>query len=77
MRMLSGKSAAAYVREIERRSSRLEKIEPAVRRIVEDVRRNGDRALLKYARKFDSLAPKQGLRVSQMPNCARRGRARR
>ncbi len=58
MRTLSGKSAAAYVREIEQRSSRLEKIEPAVRRIVEDVRRNGDRALLKYARKFDALAPR-------------------
>jgi histidinol dehydrogenase len=64
MRTLSGKSAAAYVREIEQRSSRLEKIEPAVRRIVDDVRRNGDRALLKYARKFDALAPKQALRVS-------------
>jgi histidinol dehydrogenase len=65
MRVLSGKSAAAYVREIEQRSSRLEKIEPAVRGIVEDVRRNGDRTLLKYARKFDALAPKQSLRVSE------------
>src|SRR5216683_6327190 len=64
MRILSGKSAAAYVREIEQRGSRLEEIEPAVRRIVDDVRRNGDRALLKYARRFDALAPKQGLRVS-------------
>src|SRR5260221_7246342 len=64
MRILSGKSAAACVREIEQRGSRLEKIEPAVQRIVDDVRRNGDRALLKYARKFDALAPKQGLRVS-------------
>lgn len=64
MRILSGNSAAAYVREIEQRSSRLEKIEPAVRQIVEDVRRNGDRALLKYARKFDALARKQNLRVS-------------
>src|SRR6202158_6157568 len=65
MRTLSGKSAAAYVREIEQRSSRLEKIEPAVRRLVEDVRRNGERALLKYARRFDALAPKQNLRVSE------------
>ena len=63
MRVLSGKLAAAYVREIEQRGSRLEKIEPAVRRIVDDVRRNGDRALLKYARKFDGLTPKQSLRV--------------
>jgi len=65
MRVLSGKSAAAYVGEIERRGSRLKSIEPAVRRIVEDVRRNGDRSLLRYARKFDALAPKQNLRVSQ------------
>jgi histidinol dehydrogenase len=64
MRILSGKSAAAYVSEIEQRGSRLSKIEPAVRRIVDDVRRNGDRALLQYARKFDALAPKQTLRVS-------------
>jgi len=64
MRILSGKSAAAYVREIEQRGSRLEEIEPAVRRIVEDVRRNGDRTLLKYARKLDELAQQQNLRVS-------------
>jgi histidinol dehydrogenase len=64
MRVLSGKSAAAYVSQLEQRSSRLERIEPAVRRIVEDVRRNGDRALLKYAQRFDALAPKQNLRVS-------------
>jgi histidinol dehydrogenase len=63
MRILSGKSAAAYVREVEQRSSRLEAIEPAVRRIVEDVRRRGDRVLLKYARRLDGLAPKQGPRV--------------
>jgi histidinol dehydrogenase len=64
MRILSSKSAEAYIREIEQRGSRLDKIEPAVRRIVEDVRRSGDRALLKYAWKFDALAPKQTLRVS-------------
>jgi histidinol dehydrogenase len=65
MRILSGNAAAAYVSQLEQRSSRLEKIEPAVRRIVADVRRNGDRALSKYARKFDALAPKQNLRVSE------------
>jgi histidinol dehydrogenase len=64
MRILSSKSAAAYLREIEQRNSRLEKTEPAVRRIVEDVRKNGDRALLKYARGFDGLGPRQSLRVS-------------
>ena len=64
MRILSGKSAAAYVRKIEGRGARLNKIEPAVQRIVDDVRRTGDRALLKYARKLDGLAPMQNLRVS-------------
>ena len=64
MRILSGKSAADYVRHVEQRGSRLEKIEPAAQRIIEDVRRNSDRALLKYARKFDALPPKQSLRVS-------------
>src|SRR6266481_6307731 len=64
MRILSGKSATAYVREIEQRGSRLDEVEPAVRQIVEEVRREGDRALLKYARRFDALAPKQSLRVS-------------
>jgi histidinol dehydrogenase len=63
--MLSGKSASAYVREIELRSSRLDEIVPAAKRIIEEVRRNGDRALLKYARKFDALAPKQRLRVTK------------
>src|SRR6266849_1893733 len=64
MRVLHGKSAAAYVRGIEQRGSRLDEVEPAVRQIVEEVRRNGDRALLKYARRFDARAPKQSLRVS-------------
>lgn len=64
MRMLEGKSAEAYVRSLERRGSRLDEIEPAVKTIVDDVRRNRDRALLKYARKFDGLDRKQSLRVS-------------
>jgi len=65
MRILQGKAAEARVRELEGRSARLNNVEPAVRRILDDVRRNGDRAFLKYARKFDGLAPKQKLRVSE------------
>jgi histidinol dehydrogenase len=64
MRILEGKRAEGYVREIERRGARLDRVEPAVRRIVEDVRKNGDRALRKYAREFDQLGTKQSLRVS-------------
>jgi histidinol dehydrogenase len=62
--MLAGKAAEAYVLALERRGSRLDEVEPAVKKIVEDVRRSGNRALLKYARKFDGLDPKQSLRVS-------------
>src|SRR6266700_2754752 len=64
MRILEGKAADAYVRDLERRGSRFDEIEPAVRRIVDDVRRNGDRALLKYGRKYDGLEAKRGFRIS-------------
>jgi histidinol dehydrogenase len=65
MRILQGKAAEAYVRSLEQRGSRLDEIEHAVRRIIEDVRRNGDRALLKYAQKFDGLAARHDLRVDE------------
>jgi len=64
MRVLDGKAAEAYVRKLEERGSRLEGIEPAVRKIVEDVKLHRDRALLRYAREFDRLGAKQSLRVS-------------
>ncbi len=41
----------------------LESVMPAVKRIVTDVRRHGDRALLRYAKKFDGLAGSKALRV--------------
>ena len=65
MRILQGEAAETYVRSLEHRSSRLEEIEPAVRKIVEDVRSGGDRALLVYARKFDGLKADQNTRVDQ------------
>jgi len=65
MRILQGKAAETYVRSLARRGSRLDAIEPAVRAIVEDVRQKGDRALLKYARKFDGLGAKAKLRVEE------------
>jgi histidinol dehydrogenase len=64
MRVLRGRAAEAYVSKLESRGSRLEEVEPAVRKIVVDVRRHGDQALRKYARKFDGLVPTQSLRVS-------------
>src|SRR5450631_218560 len=41
----------------------LDSVLPAVRRIVADVRRNGDRALLGYAVKFDGLAEPAQFRI--------------
>ncbi len=43
----------------------LAEIEPAVRRIVNDVRRNGDRALRRYATRWDGLAKNESLCVSE------------
>jgi len=65
VRMVDDKAAEAYVRLLESRSSRFSEVEPAVKKIVEEVRREGDQALLKYARKLDGLEAKQGLRVSE------------
>jgi histidinol dehydrogenase len=50
---------------LERRGgAALDAVLPAVRRIVTDVRRRGDRALLRYATEFDGLANASALRVT-------------
>jgi histidinol dehydrogenase len=64
MRILEGKAADAYVANLETRGSRLDEVETAVRRIIEQVRSGRDSALLKYARELDGLEPNQNLRVS-------------
>lgn len=65
MRIVESKDAGPLLRKLVERGARgTERVEPAVRRIVADVRRNGDRALLRYARKLDSLAAGQPLRVT-------------
>jgi histidinol dehydrogenase len=64
MRILSAAAASRLVRRLEGRTSDFEKVESAVRNIVADVRRNGDRALRKYAEKWDGLISKQSLAVS-------------
>jgi histidinol dehydrogenase len=66
MRVLSGRGAEAFVRKLEKRgSSDLGRVEKTVRRIVDDVRKNGDRALRRYAEKWDDLTPRQSLRVTE------------
>ena len=64
MRVLAGKAAEKRARELAARASRLDAVEPQVSRIVADVRRNGERALVKYARKWDDLRPGQPLRIA-------------
>jgi histidinol dehydrogenase len=66
MRILSGTAAAARVRKIAGRGSRYAEVEPAVRRIITDVRRQGDRALRKYAERWDGLGPQESLSVSEV-----------
>lgn len=65
MRMLRGRPAEAYVCALEQRGARLGRVEPAVRRIIEDVRRNGDRALRKYAARFDALPGRHSLCIRE------------
>jgi len=65
MRIVSGREAAAAVERLAARSTDFEELEPRVRKIVNDVRRNGDRALRRYAQQWDGLGAKQPLRVSQ------------
>jgi histidinol dehydrogenase len=65
MRVLRGRRAEAMVRALEQRGATdLARVEKQVSRIVADVRKNGDRALRRYAKKWDGLAKKQPLRVN-------------
>lgn len=65
MRMASGREAAALVERLAQTGLRFGKLEPQVRRILEDVRRGGERALRRYAQRWDGLDSKESLRVSE------------
>ena len=65
MRILSGAAAATSVRKIASRGSRYAEVEPAVRRIIADVRRRGDRAVRKYAERWDGLQRGTPLKVPE------------
>ncbi len=59
------KEAAELLAVLERRGgAALDAVLPAVKRIVSDVRKQGDRALLRYAAKFDGLAGARALCVT-------------
>jgi histidinol dehydrogenase len=63
MRIVSGREAAALVDRLAGRGARLSTLEPRVRRIVNDVRRGGDRALRRYAERLDGVDRNQPLQV--------------
>jgi histidinol dehydrogenase len=66
MRILDGPKKDRFVRALEHRGATdLAAVEPAVRRIVSNVRRNGDRALRRYSTQWDALAKGEPLRVPE------------
>src|SRR5271169_661820 len=65
MRVLKAKAAEKTVATLESRASRLGEVEPRVRRIIQAVRRDGDKALLRYATLWDGLQKGQPVRVSE------------
>jgi histidinol dehydrogenase len=66
MRILEGTKNLRFVRALDERGANdLSEVEPAVRRIVNDVRRNGDRALRRYATRWDGLDKSEPVRVPE------------
>jgi histidinol dehydrogenase len=66
IRILDGLKRDRFVRKLEERgASDLAEVEPAVRRILSDVRRNGDRALRRYAARWDELGRSEPVRVPE------------
>jgi len=64
MRILEGKGAEKAVARLEGRASRLDAVEPKVRKIIQTLKRDGDKALLRYATLWDGLQKGQPVRVS-------------
>jgi histidinol dehydrogenase len=66
MRILEGSKRDRFVRALEQRGATdLADVAPAVRRIVSNVRRNGDRTLRRYSTRWDGLGKHDPLRVSE------------
>jgi histidinol dehydrogenase len=66
MRILDGVKRDRFVRAVEGRgTSDLAEVEPVVRRIVNNVRKNGDRALRRYAARWDGLGKSEPVRVAE------------
>jgi|HubBroStandDraft_6_1064221.scaffolds.fasta_scaffold04518_3 histidinol dehydrogenase len=66
MRILEGARKDRFVRALEQRGAcDLAEVEPTVRRIVNNVRRSGDRALRRYAARWDGLGRDEPARVPE------------
>jgi histidinol dehydrogenase len=66
MRIVEGPEQARLITALARRGATdLADVEPAVRRIVNDVRRNGDRAVRRYATRWDGLGDSEPLLVPE------------
>ena len=66
MRILKDAARDKFVRALAGRAATdLAEVEPMVRRIVRDVRRNGDRALRRYSRRWDGLSKGEPVRVPE------------
>lgn len=64
IRILDGRKKDRFMQALdERGATDLAELEPTVRRIVNNVRRNGDRALRSYAARWDGLERSQPVRV--------------
>ncbi|HXP16277.1 MAG TPA: histidinol dehydrogenase, partial [Terriglobales bacterium] len=64
IRILDGRKKDRFMQALERRGTTdLAELEPTVRRIVNNVRRNGDRALRSYAARWDGLERSQPVLV--------------
>jgi histidinol dehydrogenase len=66
LRILDGVKKDRFVRALEQRGPNdLAEVERAVRRIVNNVRRNGDQALRRYAARWDHLGKDEPMRVPE------------
>jgi histidinol dehydrogenase len=65
MRILSGQKAVRMVERLASRATSLTALEPRVRTIINNVRRNGDHALRRYAELWDGLARNNSLQISE------------
>ena len=65
MRILHARAAEKAVMSLATRATQSSALEPKVRRIMNDVRQNSDRALRRYAERWDGLAKNQPLQVPE------------